>query len=125
MANFRANPYAWILAQAVWAIGFSADLSQAQTTVSTWRETAENTNQITGTLTSARSAVQSAVVADGAGAFQLAHPTFTDESIALNPVILPSASTKLFFESRLTLATTNQVATAQISTNNGATWTTL
>lgn len=80
---------------------------------------------MTATLTSARSAVQTAVVAEGTGAFQLAHPTFTDENIVLSPVILPSATTKLFFESRLGWATANQVATAQVSTNNGASWTTL
>lgn len=113
------------MARVLGALCFVGGVVQAQTTVSTWREQAENTNQVTATVTSARSAVQSAVVSEGLGAFQLAHPTFTDETIVLSPVILPSSTTKLFFESRLGWATTNQVATAQVSTNNGATWATL
>ncbi len=86
------------------------------------RERAENTSQVTATLGSARPLVQSVVVAEGAGAFQLANPNFQDEQVVLNPAVQPDANTRLFFESRLGIATTNQVARVEVSTNSGGAW---
>lgn len=86
------------------------------------RERAEDASQVTATLGSARPLVQSVVVAEGAGAFQLANPAFTDEQVVLNPEVRPDATTRLFFESRLAIATTNQVARVEVSTNSGGTW---
>ncbi len=94
-------------------------------TVSAWRERAEDASQVTASLGSARSVVQSAVVAEGSGAFQLANPDWLDESVALNRTILVSAATKVFFESKLAWADPNQVAKLQVSTNGGGSWTTL
>lgn len=64
-------------------------------------------------------------MAEGAGAFHLANPDFADELVAINQSIVPTASTKIYFESRLTYATTNQAAKLQVSTNGGGSWTTL
>lgn len=93
--------------------------------VATWREHAENDAEVTAVLTSARPVVQNVVLSEGAGAFHLAHPTGGNESITLSPVILPGAATKLFFKSRLTYATSTQVARAQVSTDGGGTWSTI
>lgn len=93
--------------------------------VSTWREHADDGTQVTATLGSARPVVQSAVFIEGSGAFHLANPGFANESIVLNATILPGASTKLFFESRLGWSSVSQFARAQVSSNDGATWTTL
>lgn len=92
--------------------------------VSTWRERAEDDSQVTATLASARPVVQGTFVAEGTGAFQLANPAFTDESIVLGPGIIPGADTSLFFESRLGYATSAQFARVQVSTN-GTHWTNL
>ncbi|MBJ7392712.1 MAG: hypothetical protein JHC85_14175, partial [Chthoniobacterales bacterium] len=69
--------------------------------VSTWREQAETSEQVSATLASSRSVVQSSVVAEGLGAFQLANPTFSDESLVLVPAVVPAAGTLLFFESKI------------------------
>lgn len=93
--------------------------------VSTWRERAEDDAEIVAVLTSVRAVVQNAIVAEGEGAFHLVHPVYQDESITLSPVIIPNAATKLFFESRLTYATSNQIARAQVSADDGGSWTTI
>lgn len=92
--------------------------------VSTWRERADNASQVIAALGSVRSLVQTNIVAEGTGAFLLANPSFSDESVELAPSIVAGTNTKLFFESRLGYATTNQFARAQISTNGGANWVT-
>ncbi|MFZ4484134.1 MAG: hypothetical protein ACOYOL_09180 [Chthoniobacterales bacterium] len=97
MAILRAASLPWLLAGFVGAVCLAGGMAQAQSTVSTWREQAENTNQITATLASKRSVTQTTVFAEGARAFQMAHPNNTDETVVLNPVILPGAATKLFF----------------------------
>lgn len=89
---------------------------------STWRERAEDEDQITAQLGSVRPLVQEQVVIEGDGAFYLANPSFTTEHFTLNPTILPESDTQLFFESRIGYATGNQVARVQVSTNSGETW---
>lgn len=103
----------------------SALSASSLSVVSTWREQAENSGQITATLASSRSVVQSSVVAEGTGAFQLANPSFSDEGLVLVPAVLPAAGTRLFFESRIGYATTSQFARVQVSTNNGTSWTSI
>lgn len=90
--------------------------------VSTWRERADNASQVIAALGSVRSLAQTNIVAEGTGAFLLANPSFSDESVELAPSIVPGTNTKLFFESRLGYATTSQFARAQVSTNGGANW---
>lgn len=103
----------------------SALSASSLSVVSTWREQAETNEQVTATLASSRSVVQSSVVAEGTGAFQLANPSFSDESLVLVPAVLPAAGTRLFFESRIGYATTSQFARVQVSTNNGTSWTSI
>ncbi len=69
------------------------------------------------------SVVVSDVRSSGAAAFHLAHPVpKVDQFLTLrNPILLGVAS-ELSFSSRLGLAGTVQVAHAQISADNGATW---
>lgn len=100
----------------------SALSASSLSVVSTWREQAETSAQITATLASSRSVVQSSVVAEGTGAFQLANPSFSDESIVLVPSLVPATGTQLFFESKIGYATTSQFARVQVSTNNGTSW---
>jgi hypothetical protein len=65
------------------------------------------------------------IVSQGSGAFQLANPNWLSEMIVLNTKVTPTATTKLFLESRLTSATTGQAAKVEVSNNNGSSWTTL
>ncbi len=94
-------------------------------TVTVWRERAEDASQVTAALGSERALVQGAVVAEGSGAFQLANPDWLNESVVLDRTIFAAGSTKLFFESKLGWADSNQVAKLQVSTNGGGSWTTL
>ena len=94
-------------------------------TVGAWRERAEDASQVTAALGSARTLFQGGVIAEGSSAFHLANPSFADESVTLNPRILPGAETRLFFESRLGYATANQFARVQVSTDGGVTWTSI
>jgi hypothetical protein len=97
-------------------------VTKSSTAVSNYRERAEDASQVSPALGSARSLVQNAVITEGAGAFHLANPSFADESFVLGPSVLPQATTKLFFESRLGYATTSQFARLQVSTDEGASW---
>jgi hypothetical protein len=68
----------------------------------------------------------SVVVSDvkfaGNWAFHLAHPEPTLQTLTLNRVLRPNASSKLEFMSRLGWAASCQVARAQLSTDYGKTW---
>ncbi len=97
-------------------------VTKSSTAVSNYRERAEDASQVSPALGSARSLVQNAVITEGAGAFHLANPSFADESFVLGPSVLPQATTKLFFDSRLGYATTSQFARLQVSTDEGASW---
>jgi len=103
----------------------SALSASSLSVVSTWREQVETSEQVSATLASSRSVVQSSVVAEGVGAFQLGNPSFSDESIVLAPAVVPAVGTLLFFESKIGYATTFQFARVQVSTNNGASWTSI
>lgn len=92
---------------------------------STLRERAEDDANVTASLGTGRPVVQGDVVVEGEGAFHLANPDFLTENVTLTPSILPTASTKVFFESLLGYATEDQIARLQISTNNGGSWETL
>lgn len=68
--------------------------------------------------------IQSDQVAQGANAFHLANPApaATDNFFTLDVDIDVLADTKLFFQSRLQLATSYQFATVQVSHDGGSTW---
>jgi hypothetical protein len=62
------------------------------------------------------------IKSDGGYGFHLAHDTFDSQSVTLNPQLLLGTNSQLSFAKRLGLAAYVQVARAQISTNNGASW---
>ncbi|MCS7089580.1 MAG: CAP domain-containing protein [Verrucomicrobiota bacterium] len=65
-------------------------------------------------------------VAAGSYAFHLAHPTPpAPQVLRLNPIFWIRTNTQLRFASRLGWATTNQIARAQISFDDGLSWTNL
>jgi uncharacterized protein YkwD len=66
--------------------------------------------------------IQSAIVAQGANAFRLANPAFADNWFEINQPITIQADSKLFFQSRMGFVASGQVATVQMSTNGGGTW---
>ena len=70
------------------------------------------------------SVIQGSVVPPGGGsnAFHLANPNFTDTTITLDASILIQASSQLEFLSRLGVATANQIARVQTSTDEGTSW---
>jgi uncharacterized protein YkwD len=102
-----------------------ASLPLGASSSSTLRERAEDLGGvILDPVSPSYSLLQNAVVAEGSGAFHLAHPTQADSSVTLVPQVQTTAGTRLFFESRLGYATSTQIARLQVSTN-GSTWTTL
>ncbi len=66
---------------------------------------------------------QPAVVHSGGNAFQLVFPDFTDQSFVINRDVIPSATSYLQFYDLGRFATTTSTLHAEVSTNNGATWT--
>jgi hypothetical protein len=54
--------------------------------------------------------------------FRLAQPLSVDQTITLNPLYVPSATSKLQFYSRLCLATPAQTIHVQVSTDGATTW---
>lgn len=67
------------------------------------------------------------ISASGAASYHMAHPTTatgnpTDQILTLDRTFLAGPSSKLRFQSRLTIASPNQKAMVEVSTDNGATW---
>ena len=59
----------------------------------------------------------------GNNSFHLAHPQPpTDQFLTLNSTLRAGAGSQLIFYSQLSWATTDEIAQAQVSTNNGNTW---
>lgn len=87
-------------------------------------EGAENgTNNLTFSTSPAYQVITNDTKASGAYSFHLAHPApATPQSLSFKRSFLPSPAAQLRFASRLVYATTNQVARAQVSTNQGAAW---
>lgn len=66
--------------------------------------------------------IQSVHVAEGENAFHLAHPSTASNWFEIDRTLTIGDDTRLFFMSRLSWATTTQVARVQISTDGGQTW---
>jgi len=65
------------------------------------------------------------IVASGTHAFHLTMPNFQDQILTLTNSLYVASNSVLTFKSRLTFATTNQIARVQASHDEGATWTDL
>lgn len=62
------------------------------------------------------------VSANGVASFHLAQPEFSEQTFQLRQAVLPGHAAELSFNSRLGWATTDQIARAQISVDDGANW---
>ncbi len=63
------------------------------------------------------------IKASGSASFHLAHPDpAEDQFLILNRSLRANASSQITFASRLTAATTSEIASVQVSTDGGATW---
>ncbi|MEO7318157.1 MAG: hypothetical protein ABIZ56_04120 [Chthoniobacteraceae bacterium] len=91
----------------------------------TWVEGAEDAPvpQIAPHTTGSYALRQTAVKRTGAKAFQLAFPDFTDQSFDVTRDIVPSATSQLQWYDRGRFATTTTTLSAEVSTDSGATWT--
>jgi len=67
-------------------------------------------------------AIATDVQASGSASFHLAHPKTEDQVLTFNHTFLPTDTSQLNFSSRLGLASEVQIATVQISTDDGQTW---
>ncbi|MGA2863055.1 MAG: CAP domain-containing protein [Verrucomicrobiota bacterium] len=61
-------------------------------------------------------------VASGSHSFYLAHPSPTNQLLQFNELLFPASNTVVSFQSRLTYASTSEVARVQVSLNGGNTW---
>lgn len=87
-----------------------------------WTEGAENGLANIATNVAVYPLVQSEAVSQGANAFHLANPSFADNWFRITQPITVQADSKLFFQSRLGVATSQQVARVQASTDGGGSW---
>jgi Cysteine-rich secretory protein family len=88
-----------------------------------WHEGAEDpSSKIEAATTGSYPLRQPVVRRSGAKAFQLAFPSFTDQSFVVARDIIPSSSSYLQFHHHARFATTTTTIHAEISTNNGSTW---
>ena len=86
-------------------------------------EGAENgTNGVVAEISDGYAVITTAVRAGGTASFHLAMPVATDQFLTLRPILRLGANSQLTFASRLGWATAGQVARAQLSTDDGATW---
>ena len=78
---------------------------------------------VTAVTSSGYSVIDSTIKFQGNNSFRLAQPTPpTDQFLTLNATLRATASSQLIFYSQLSWAFPNQVARAQVSTDNGANW---
>ena len=88
-----------------------------------WKESADTLDHVSLSVSSGYDVVKSGPHIEGTGVFHLVHPDgISTETITMAPSFLAGPNSKLFFESRLGVATPSQVAEVQISTNDGANW---
>ena len=88
-----------------------------------WTEGAEDPSSKIVATTGSYPLRQSAVIRSGTKAFQLALPTFNDQSFTITRDVIPSASSSLQFYDLGRFATTTSTLHAEISTNGGDSWT--
>jgi len=89
----------------------------------TYIEGAENgLANVTVAISPGYSVVASDLVASGSYSFHLTHLQPADQFLTLNPVLRPSATSQLSFAKLLGLASSDEVARAQITVDGGATW---
>ncbi len=69
--------------------------------------------------------VTSDAAATGGQSFHLAHLRGVDQTMLLNATVVPSAAGSLTFASRLGLSSPQQVALAEVSSDDGLTWSTV
>jgi len=69
--------------------------------------------------------IQTTVVRSGAAAFHLAAPAFSDQVLELGRTLLPGASSELAFAYRRRFMLATTTIAAQVSPDDGASWTTL
>lgn len=97
-----------------------------QEVVSTWREPADNLDYVSVQTSGEYAIIASGPHIEGTGAFHLAKPDpNAAEIITLNPSFAVEADTRLFFESRLGWASSDQIARVEVSTDGGSSWTPL
>ena len=70
-------------------------------------------------------AMPAGVAPEGSRYFHLAHAQAADQILTLRPIVVPGASTRLRFASRLALATAAQSAVVEVSSDEGRNWTAL
>ena len=96
---------------------------QSQCNPFTEVEGAENgTHYFTTDVSPGYSIVTTAAVVSGTAAFHLAHPSPTDQIMTYKRVLVPGTNSQMNFQSQLGVATTTQVATVQVSLDEGNTW---
>ncbi len=74
------------------------------------------------TSTGSYDVITTSAKASGSAGFHLAHPTVATQIVELDRTFLGSTGAQIAFQSRLGWATSDQVARAQVSLDEGATW---
>lgn len=85
-------------------------------------EPAENASRVTLAVSGGYNVVQSAIRTQGANAFNLRIVEGASQSITLNRTFLARTGAALTFSSRLGLATPDETARVQVSTDGGLSW---
>lgn len=119
----RANRYAFDPVPGTTA----CELRIRKLAVTNWTEGAENSPapRILDGTSAAYSLIQSAVKRSGARAFQMAFPslTFVDQWFEVDRTVVPASGSWLAFHFLRRFSAASNRLTAQVSTDDGATWT--
>jgi hypothetical protein len=109
------------------ADSYQLEVSTASTAA--WTEGAEDSPapQITEGISAGYTLRQTGLVRTGSKAFQLTFPSgvFSDQSFTVTRNIIPGASSQLNFYDRARFSVTTTTMEAQVSTDNGNSWTTV
>ncbi len=101
------------------------ELKISQGSAAAWTEGAEDAPapQITDQTTGSYGLRQTGLVRSGAKAFHLAFPGFVDQSFIVARDVMPGAASQLQWHDRGRFASTTTTLGAEVSTDNGTTWT--
>jgi len=107
----------------------SYQLEVSKVSTSPWTEGAEDSPapQVSASISAGYTLIQSAKVRTGTKAFQLTFPSgsFADQVFTITRIIVPGATSQLNYYDRAGYTTNTTTLSTQISTDGGATWTSL
>lgn len=105
-------------------LGATAYDFQALRVVSASNDSADNLNRVTSSISNGYTPRSTSIKNGGSAAYWLTHPAaaYTAEILTYKETFVVRSGAQISFRSRLRIASSNQMAKVQVSTNGGTSW---